>query len=66
MGPYWGKIRLEKGRQSLSLLANFWKLITFIGGEQISRILLVLVCLFENLMVYYYNPEQLTSSSFIT
>lgn len=38
--------RLAKGRKHLSL-ANFWKPITFIGNEQISRTLLVLMSLFK-------------------
>lgn len=38
VGTPWGRGRLAKGRKNVSL-ANFWKLITFFGDEQITRTL---------------------------
>lgn len=56
---------MAKGRKSLSL-TNFWKLMAFIGDEQMRGTLLVLMCLLENLLVYCCSPQPLTHSSFIT
>lgn len=66
----WGPVGVggedwQRAERILSL-TNFWKLVTFIGDEQMSRTLLVLMCLCENLMAYCCSPQQLTSSSFIT